>query len=100
WLLPAAAFLIAFASYLAGAYAMLGVRRYAPFVLILPALLAFSDAVGLGAIAVQILVALWLALLVLTAFRPDLTRITSRPAELAATALPVAMAVYLVLLTV
>ena len=79
---------------------MLGVRRYAPFVLILPALLAFSDSVGLGAIAVQLLVALWLGYLVLTAFRPDLTRIPSRPAELAATALPVAMAVYLVLLTV
>ncbi len=100
WLLPVAALLIAFASYLAGAYAMLGVRRYAPFVLILPALLAFSDAVGLGAIAVQLLVALWLGFLVLTAFRPDLTRVPSRPAELAATALPVAMALYLVLLTV
>ena len=100
WLIPLAAFLIAFASYLAGAYAVLGVRRYAPFVLILPALLAFSDAVGLGAIAVQLLVALWLGFLVLTAFRPDLTEIPSRPAELAASAFPVAMAVYLVLLTV
>jgi hypothetical protein len=100
WLIPVAGFLIAFASYLAGAYAVLGVRRYAPFVLILPALLAFSDSVGLGAIAVQLLVALWLGFLVLTAFRPDLTRIPARPAELAATGLPVAMAVYLVLLTV
>ena len=100
WLLPLAAFLIAFAAYLAGAYAILGVRRYAPLVLILPALLAFSNAVGIGALAVQALVAAWLAFLVLTAFRPDLSQAPWRPAELAATAVPVCMAVYLALLTV
>jgi hypothetical protein len=99
WLLPVAAFLVAFAAYLAGAYAILGVRRYAPLALILPILLAFNHAVGVGAIAVQLLVLLWLAFLVMTAFKPDLTRLPARPAELAATALPVTMALYLILLT-
>jgi hypothetical protein len=99
WLLPVAAFLIAFAAYLAGAYAMIGVRRYAPFVLILPVLLAFSNAAGIGALAVQALVAAWLFYLLVSAFKPDLTQIPSRPVELVATLLPVQMAIYLVLLT-
>jgi hypothetical protein len=99
WLLPLAALLISLAAYFGGAYAILGTRRYAPLVLILPVMLAFTEAVGLGAIAVQLLVALWLGYLVTTVFKPDLSQIPDRPAALAATAFPVIMAIYLVLLT-
>jgi len=98
WMLPVAAFLITFAAYLAGAYAILGVRRYAAFILILPILLAFNNASGFGAIGVQALVAAWLGFLVISVFKPDLTQVPSRPAELVATLLPVQMAIYLVLL--
>jgi hypothetical protein len=100
WLLPPAIFLIGFAAYLAGAYAVLGVRRYAALVLILPALLAFSNATGLGAIAVQALVAAWLLYLVLSAFKPNPTELPRRAPELIATAVPVQLAIYLVILAV
>ncbi|TFI57825.1 hypothetical protein E2493_13060 [Sphingomonas parva] len=99
WLLPLAALLSAMAGYLAGAYAMVGVRRYAPLVLILPAMLPFSNAVGIGAIAIQVLVVAWLLYLLVTAFRPDPGRIPERPLPLILTALPVQLALYLVLLT-
>lgn len=97
WLLPLAILLVSTAGYLAGAYALLGVRRYAPFILILPALLAFSNAAGVGAIAVQALVAAWLLYLVMSAFKPDLNQVPSRLVELIATALPVQMGIFLLL---
>ena len=100
WLLPLALLLIASCGYLAGAYAMLGVRRYAPLVLILPALLAFSNAAGAGAIAVQSIVALWLLYLLMSAFKPDLGQPPRALPELIATALPVQMAIFLLITAV
>ena len=100
WLLPLAILLVAGAGYLAGAYTILGVRRYAPLVLVLPALLGFSNAAGLGAVAVQALVFAWLLYLVMSAFKPDLTQVPKRLHELAATALPVQMAVFLLIMAV
>jgi hypothetical protein len=95
WLLPVAALLIALIGYLAGIYAMLGPRRYAWLALV-PALLpAVSAASGWGAIAVQAIVALLLAALVASVFKPDLEE-TPRGGALAGTALSVAMGAYIV----
>lgn len=70
-LLALAASLLAGCGYLAGAYLLLAGRRWAIFVLALPALLATSTAGGVGALALQTLVLVWLGALVLVAFRPD-----------------------------
>ena len=100
WLLPVAILFLGVAGYLAGCYAVLGVRRYAPLVLILPALLAFSNAAGTGAIAIEALVTAWLLYLVMTAFKPDLDQTPHKLPALVLIALPVQMAIFLLLLSV
>lgn len=97
WLMALAALLIALCSYLAGGYCMLGGKRYAAAVLVLPLLLALSQASGLAALAVQGLVLVWLIVLVLIAFRPDLSAPPRRLLSVVATALPVQMSMYLLL---
>ncbi len=98
WLMPLAALLIASCGYLAGGYSMLGSKRYAVCALVLPALLWLSNASGVAALAFQALVLVWLAGMVATAFKPDLgAQPRSLPAVIA-TALPLQMGVYLVLL--
>ena len=95
--LPLAAWLVAMCGHLAGAYTMLAPRRWSPFVLVLLAWLAMSMAVGGGAIIVQAIVLAWLGLLVAAAFKPDLDAAPRSTLQEIATALPVQMAVYLLL---
>lgn len=94
WLLPLAAFLLAVCGYLAGAYAMLANRRWSVAVFLLPTLLLFAQAHGVRALALQLVVLAWLALLVGIAFRPNLGEAPRRPGALLATALPVQAGAY------
>lgn len=97
WLLPVAAFLLALCGYLAGAYAMLASRRWSVAVFLLPTLLLFAQAHGVRALALQLLVLAWLALLVGIAFRPSLDEAPRNPGALLATALPVQAGAYFLL---
>lgn len=98
WLLPLAAMLLASCGYLAGGYCMLGGRRYSACALVLLPLLLVSSATGAGALAVQALVMLWLGGMTLAAFKPDLSAPPrSLPATIA-TALPLQMSLYLLIL--
>lgn len=72
-LLPLCAWAIAFGTYLCGACAMLAPRRGMALLLCLPLLALAAPAVGAGALAVQLLVALLAAVLLLALFQPDLT---------------------------
>jgi hypothetical protein len=98
WLLPLGAFLIALSFYLAGAYAGLVRRPYAPLLVVLPAWLSLSNAAGPRAILVQLIVTCWIGGLLIAAFRADPDRPPRRPLALVAAALPVQMAVYILLL--
>ena len=89
WLMPLAGLLVALCGYLAGAYAMLANRRHSSAVLVLPLLLAYSQAHGPAALAVQAVVLLFLAVLVAIAFKPDLSATPRNPLAVLATALPV-----------
>jgi|CXWL01.1.fsa_nt_gi hypothetical protein len=91
FLLAVASTLIALAGYLAGVYALVGGKRHAVLVLVLPAWLAVAAAVGGGALAVQALVVGWLALLVALAFKPEFGARPRHPLALAAITLPVQM---------
>lgn len=71
--LPLAAGLIATGGYLAGATAMLSTRKVAAFALVPPALWFASQASGVWALAVQVLVIAWLAGWLRVAFKPDLS---------------------------
>ncbi len=94
WLLPIAGLLVALIGYLAGLYAALSPRRYGWLALI-PALLpTVSGAAGAAALVVQALTALWLVLMVLAVFKPDLQTPPGRASGLAMTALATAMGVY------
>jgi hypothetical protein len=98
WLLPFAGASIAFAFYLAGCYAALVRRRYAPLLLVLPGLFALSEATGAMALLLQSAVSLWLLTLVLCAFEADPDRPPRSASALLALALPVQMGLYLLLL--
>jgi hypothetical protein len=97
WLLAVAALLIAWCGYLSGAYAMLANRRYSVAVVMLPVLFMFSQATGVGFIALQVVVLLFLAVLIAIAFKPDLAATPQGALPVAATALPVQVAVYFLL---
>ncbi|QDH69102.1 hypothetical protein FKV23_02525 [Lysobacter alkalisoli] len=97
WLIPLAAGLVACCGYLAGAYAMLGGRRYAWMVLTLPGFFLFSDASGFGMLAVQAMVLAVLATLVAVAFKPDLGEPPRRLPAVLATAVPVQFGAFTVL---
>ena len=94
WLLPLAALLLALCGYLAGAYAMLADRRYSITVVMLPMLFMFSQAHGIGALAVQVVVLLGLVVLVAIAFKPDLSAPPRSVGAVVATALPVQLGAY------
>lgn len=98
WLLPLASCLMATCGYLAGAYAMLANRRWSTCGLVFLVLLAASQASGLAALAVQILALVWLALLVVSAFKPDLAAPPRSAAGVVATALPIQVGVYVLVL--
>jgi hypothetical protein len=97
WLIPIATLLVAWCGYLAGAYAMLANRRYSAAVVMLPVLFMFSQATGVAFMAVQVVVLLFLATLVAIAFKPDLAAAPRGALKVAATALPVQVAVYFLL---
>jgi hypothetical protein len=94
WLLPVAALLIAACGYLGGAYAMLANRRYSAAAALLPTAFMFTQASGVAALAVQLLVLLILAVLVGIAFKPQLDEAPRHPLAVAATALPVQVGAY------
>lgn len=98
WLLPLAALLLATCGYLAGAYCMLGGRRYSTCSLVFLVLLATGQATGPRVLLLQALVVLWLAAMVLAAFKPDLSAPPRAPAAIVVTALPLQMGVYLLIL--
>lgn len=97
WLLPVAALLLALCGYLAGAYAMLANKRYSVAVVMLPTLFLFAQADGVAAIAVQLTVLAYLALLVGIAFRPNLGESPRGVGPVVATALPVQVGAYFLL---
>ena len=94
WLLPLAAWLVALCGYAAGAYAMLGNRRYSFAAMLLPNLFMFSTAFGLAMIAVQVVVLMVLVVLIAIAFRPDPMTPARHPGAALVTALPVQVAAY------
>ena len=98
WLLALAALQIATAGYLVGAYAMLGERRYCFSGLVFPLLLITAVATGFGALAVQALAVLWLLAMVLATFKPDLDAPPRGAVGMVAVALPLQMALYLLML--
>ncbi|RNF86329.1 hypothetical protein [Montanilutibacter psychrotolerans] len=98
WLLPLAAMLLASCGYLAGGYCMLGGRRYSSCALVMLALPLVSTATGTAALAMQALVMLWLACMVLAAFKPDLSAPPRSPAATIVAALPLQMSLYLLIL--
>lgn len=97
WLLALAGLQIAIIGYLAGAYGMLGERRYAASGLVFLLLLPMSHATGFGALALQGLALLWLAAMVFASFKPDLDAPPRGPAGIAVVALPLQMAAFLLI---
>jgi hypothetical protein len=94
WLLPLAAWLVAVSGYLAGAYAMVGDRRYAFAGFLLPNLFMYSQASGVAMLGVQLVAIAFLAVLLAIAFKPDPTATPRNPLALAAVALPVQVGAY------
>lgn len=99
-LLSLSGLLIALCAYLAGGYAMLANKRYSFCALVFPLLLAFARAEGLGAIALQLLVLAFLAVMVVTAFKPDLSAAPRGAVGTAAVAAPLQMAMWFALVMV
>ncbi|MGG6461651.1 hypothetical protein [Solilutibacter silvestris] len=98
WLLPLSAWLIALCAWMAGAFSALRGVRHAGTALVLLAWIITSRAFGFGVLAVEGIVLAWLAMLLLGAFKPDLS---APPRSLAGTlvaALPAAMAAYLLVM--
>ncbi|RZA21753.1 MAG: hypothetical protein EOP93_02270 [Lysobacteraceae bacterium] len=94
WLLPIAGCLIAISGYLAGAYAMVGDRRYSFAGFLLPNLLMYSQASGIAMLGVQLAAIVFLALLLAIAFKPDPTAASRNPLAVLAVALPVQVGAY------
>lgn len=97
WLLPIAALLIAVSGYLAGAYAMVGDRRYAFAGFLLPNLFMYSQASGVAMLGVQLVAIAFLAVLLAIAFKPDPAAPSRNPAAVLAVALPVQVGAYFLL---
>jgi hypothetical protein len=87
--------LIALCGYLAGAYAMLGNKRYGYCSLVFLALLIASNAIGIGAIALQLLVLVWLSVMIAFAFKPDLSAAPRNAVGILATAAPLQITLWL-----
>jgi hypothetical protein len=97
WLLPLSALQIAAIGYLIGAHAILAERRYAFAGLVCLLLLPLSEAHGFGMLALEALLVLWLAGMVLATFRPDLERAPRDATGAVLVAVPLAMALFLAL---
>lgn len=94
WLLPLAAWLIALSGYLAGAYAMVGNRRYSFAAFLLPNLFMYAQASGVAMLGVQGVVIAFLAVMLAIAFKPDPAAPSRNPAAVLAIALPVQLGAY------
>ncbi len=94
WLLPVAAWLIAVSGYLAGAYAMVGNRRYSFTAFLLPNLFMYAQATGVAMLGVQCVVIAFLATMLAIAFKPDPAAPSRNPAAVLAIALPVQLGAY------
>lgn len=97
WLLPIAGSLIAISGYLAGAYAMVGDRRYSFAGFLLPNLFMYSQASGVAMLGVQLVAIAFLAVLLAIAFKPDPTAPSRNPLAVLAVALPVQVGAYFLL---
>jgi len=94
WLLPVAGGLIAVSGYLAGAYAMVGNRRYSFAAFLLPNLFMYAQASGMAMLGVQLVVIAFLAVLLAVAFKPDPAVQPRNPLAVLAVALPVQVGAY------
>ena len=94
WMLPVAAWLIAVSGYLAGAYAMVGNRRYSFAAFLLPNLFMYAQATGVAMLGVQCVVIAFLAAMLAIAFKPDPAAPSHNPAAVLAIALPVQLGAY------
>lgn len=94
WMLPVAAWLIAVSGYLAGAYTMVGNRRYSFAAFLLPNLFMYSQASGVAMLGVQVVAIAFLAVLLAIAFKPDPAVPSRNPAAVLAVALPVQVGAY------
>lgn len=99
-LLSLSAWLVSLCAYLAGAYAMLASKRYSYAGLAVLLLLSFGKATGLGAIAVQAMLLVLLAAMVLVAFKPDLGAAPHTAAGTVITAAPLQIAMWCALVMV
>ena len=97
WMLPLAAWLIAVSGYLAGAYAMVGNRRYSFAAFLLPNLFLYAQAAGVAMLGVQCAVIVFLVVLLAIAFKPDPAAPSRNPAAVFAVALPVQVGAYFLL---
>ena len=94
WLLPIAAWLIAVSGYLAGAYAMVGNRRYSFAAFLLPNLFMYAQATGVAMLGVQLAVIAFLATMLAIAFKPDPAAPSRNPLATLVIALPVQLGAY------
>lgn len=99
-LLAVSALLVSVCGYFAGGCTMLGNKRYGACALVFLLLLFFTNATGINAIAVQLLVLAWLAVLIVFAFKPDLAEPPRSVAGVVATAAPLQMGLWFALLLV
>ena len=98
WLLAPAALLITLCGYLVGGYGILGGKRYAWCGVVLLFLLLASRSMGLMALVMQAVILAWLVGLILIAFKPDLSLPPQSTPAMIVAALPLQMALYVVLL--
>jgi hypothetical protein len=98
WMLPLASLSIASCGYLAGACCMLGGRRYSTCALVFLILIGLAQATGAMALVLQGLALLWLAGMVIAAFKPDLSAPPRSLAATVVTAVPLQMGAYLLIL--
>jgi len=94
WMLPVAAWLIAVSGYLAGAYAMVGNRRYSFAAFLLPNLFMYAQASGVAMLGVQLVVIAFLAAMLAIAFKPDPAAPSRNPVATLVIALPVQLGAY------
>ncbi|MEJ7746379.1 MAG: hypothetical protein WKF61_06430, partial [Luteimonas sp.] len=80
--------LVAWCGYLIGSYAMLTNKRYGVCAFVFLLLIGFSQAVGMGAVALQLLALAWLLAMVLFAFKPDLSALPKGLSGVMSAALP------------
>ncbi|MCI4567500.1 hypothetical protein [Lysobacter sp. CFH 32150] len=99
-LLVTSAWLVSVCGYLAGGSTMLGNKRYSVSALVPLLLLFFSNATGIGAIAMQLLVIAWLAAMIVFGFKPDLAATPRNPIGVVVNAVPLQVGLWFAFLMV